>query len=144
MLEREGRVRGLRGLECWVEFRAPDGCAGCSGRCVSESLRRVKKPLTLKLPHPRGVELSLGDRIAVGLPERSLAVLSVSVYLVPLLSAFAGALVGACVAEQWNLFPIDIAAGGGAILGMVSRSARLRRSQRFWNSTNKPIILRRV
>ncbi len=93
---------------------------------------------------PGSMELSPGDRVLLGLPEAPLLGAAARLYLFPLISFFAGALLGAGLAEQWNWPSADLAAAGGGILAAMIHFRRLQRSLASQVAACRPVILRRL
>ncbi len=90
MIHEQARVIELKGDQVIVEIDRQSGCQGCelSGACGTGSLGRLlghrQKPVCV----PNRLNLKRGDRVLLQLPEKSLMLSGLMVYLLPLLSMF--------------------------------------------------------
>lgn len=144
MLEEEGIVRESRDGECWIEMRPPAACGGCAGRCGAGLMPRQKETPALKLSEPPGIALQPGDRVQVGIQEKSLLMISFKVYLIPLLCFLVGAMLASRVVALMNATPGDGAAMVGGVFGAAFYLWRTSRRRRRDDRGVAPVIVRRV
>lgn len=89
MIEELALVKNIQGNRVIVEVLR-QGCQGCeiSGACGTGSLGRLfgfrPKPISI----PNELFLKKGDKVIIGLPEKSYVLSSFLIYLFPLLSMF--------------------------------------------------------
>jgi sigma-E factor negative regulatory protein RseC len=87
----------------------------------------------------------VGDSVIIGLDETALIRGSLAVYAMPLLSMFAGGLLGVLLSEQWAVSGEALTLGlgvAGLITGLLwlkGFSRRIRDDSRY-----QPVVLRRL
>ncbi len=125
----------------WVETRRRNACGACSqsAGCGSALLSRLFAPGADRLALEDGLGVAIGERVVIGIPDGLLVRASLIAYLLPLLTL----VMGAVLAEWWQLAEIEVAltgiAGLGAgiwLTGHLTGGAKGR--QRY-----RPILLRR-
>lgn len=90
MIQEQALVKKIQGNRAFVEVQRQHGCHNCSlsGACGTGSLGRLlgirQKPLSI--PNDRNLEI--GDKILIGLPEKTYVLSSFLIYLFPLLCLF--------------------------------------------------------
>ncbi len=96
MIEQQGQIVRYAKGRGWVRMGAQSGCPACdAGKgCGAGVFSRLlaKRPVTLELDLPR--DLSVGESVVVGLPERVFLGMISRLYLWPLLAGLAGAFIG--------------------------------------------------
>ncbi|MBP6808026.1 MAG: SoxR reducing system RseC family protein [Chromatiaceae bacterium] len=125
----------------WVETRRRNACGACSqsAGCGSALLSRLFAPGANRLALEDGLGVAIGERVVIGIPDDLLVRAALIAYLLPLLTL----VMGAVLADGWQLAEIEVAlasiAGLGAglwLTGHLTGGARGR--QRY-----RPILLRR-
>ncbi len=122
MIEESAKVLSVAGDTVWVETQRHRSCDGCAARlgCGSAALSKVLGTRRTRLPVISQVEVQPGDRVVLGLQEQALIRGSIAVYLTPLMSMIAGAMVAEAIfgADSGDAPAL---AGGliGIILGMM-------------------------
>lgn len=101
MIEEAGRVIAVETDAVWVETLRQESCQACSSRatCGHHLLSASHKGARAQvraLCHLGNI--SVGDSVRVGIPEKALMHAALRVYLLPLLLLYAGALAGFFVA----------------------------------------------
>lgn len=125
----------------WVETRRRNACGACnqSAGCGSALLSRLFAPGANRLALEDGLGVAIGEWVVIGIPDGLLVRAALIAYLLPLLTL----VMGAVLADWWQLAEIEVAlasiAGLGAgiwLTGHLTGGARGR--QRY-----RPILLRR-
>lgn len=141
MIEEQGTVVALDEKAVWVEVVRTSSCASCSakagcGQGLAQSLAFKQKKNSVRALTP--LQLSVGDMVTIGVPERMLVASSIMVYLLPLLSLLAFATLGHLLALS------EPAIIGLSILGFsLSLLAVRYYAQHYANSdAMQPVVLR--
>ncbi|MGL6072419.1 SoxR reducing system RseC family protein [Craterilacuibacter sp.] len=132
MIETEARVLRVEQGAAWVEPRPHTPCGQCDagGGCRSVSIARLftgREPVFRVLD---ALGARVGDRVVVAVPERSLRLSVMLMYVLPLLALFAGAAIGALFGE----LPSALAGIAGLLASLLlvrQRAQRLSADQRF-------------
>lgn len=96
MIEEQGRVLSAKDGEVWVETVRSSACGSCQARagCGQALLQRFgagrQQGFIRALSE---MPLQIGDQVIIGVPEDAVVKASFTVYLLPLLTLFAFALV---------------------------------------------------
>lgn len=145
MLEAEGVIIKIGQEGVFVETSRASACGGCSSKdgCGTSTLSQIlgNKASIFKVLNPIGA--ALGERVVIGMEEAALLKSSLLVYLLPLGSLLAGAIMGGWLA------PVrlqDAYAVGGMLAGLVLGFVALKLigARAGTNSQFQPVILRRV
>ncbi len=90
MIEEFAIVRKLEDQQAIIEVVRQNTCQGCelNGSCGTGSLGKLLgyRKVSFTMPNEHG--LNIGDRVVIGLPDRSYLTAGFVVYLLPLLSLF--------------------------------------------------------
>ncbi len=90
MIEEQAIVRKLRDEQAVIEVVRQNTCQGCelNGSCGTGSLGKLLgyRKVSFTMPNEHG--LKIGDRVVIGLPDRSYLTAGFVVYLLPLISLF--------------------------------------------------------
>lgn len=145
MIEERGKVVDLRPDWALIEILRQTACGRCAAQsgCGTGALGKffTRKPVQLWVRQSSALEI--GQHVILGIHEKALLSSSFVTYFIPLLSLFAGALLGKWCAEALSLngesLPVLF-----AIMGFVLSLLWLRRlSNRLQsNSDFQPVILR--
>ncbi len=147
MIEETGTIVEADEQFAWVEASSSDSCSHCSARqgCGTASLQKwfKRKPNRLRVQNNQHVQP--GDRVVIGIPERALVTGSFMIYIIPLISLIAGAIIGVSINDMMGWGYRD---GVSILLGVSSLIVSLlwlRKSfhQSANNSRFQPMILRR-
>lgn len=105
MIEQQGRVMGIEGARVRVRMGGTSGCSACdAGRgCGAGIFGRLLQRRPVELEFENRVGAAIGQAVMVGLPETLFLKLVVRLYLFPLLSGLAGAIVGHFLADRAGL-----------------------------------------
>jgi len=116
VIEQHARVVAVDGRDLEVELGPGPACGLCGRQrgCAQALLNRAGAASRVRVPIPPQALVRAGDRITLGLPEHRLLRASLRLYLVPLLLAWFGAMLG-----SW-LAPWAGAAPGFALLGLAA------------------------
>lgn len=126
MISETGRVVGIDDDALWVETVSRSTCGGCVAQnaCGQGVLNRYfsgrRNQLRVALGERSADEFSLNDEVDISIPEVALVGGAMVVYLLPLLTMLAAAL----LADHW--WNGDVAAALGALLGFVMGMALVR------------------
>ena len=134
MIIETARVLRVSGAVAWVSCESHAGCQRCAegrgcgggilGRLLGERLREVRVDAA-------GYRLASGDRVRIGLSETALLQSSLVMYLVPLLTMLAAALVAdRLVPLPWRELSSVAAAVPGLLAGLALARAFGRRRGR--------------
>jgi sigma-E factor negative regulatory protein RseC len=134
------RARVLDPFEggAWVRTEAQAGCARCAAGqgCGSATLGRLLGDRLTRVEVSSADPLAAGALVEIGIDERVLTLASLVVYGLPLLLLLAGAALGAALGG-------DLAAAGGATLGLLAGAAVARHLARaLAPSALRPRVLR--
>lgn len=127
MITRRARIIAQDGDFVWVE-PCQLRCAACSeGRAcgvaaITDLLSR-RKPRIKAYNNAGG---RMGEEVTIGIDERRVMVASLAVYLVPLLSMLAGAMVGQLAIDSFGLVESDAVPVGCSGCGLLSGFLWLR------------------
>ena len=151
MIEESARVVATEGEFVWVETQRQSTCGGCAANqaCGTATLAKVLGTRRTRVralnPAWNHDAAQVGDTVVIGLDEAALIRGSLAVYAMPLLSLFAGGLIGALLSERWAVsgealtLGMGIAGLIGGLLWLKGFSQRIRDDRRY-----QPVVLRRV
>ncbi|MBI5041031.1 MAG: SoxR reducing system RseC family protein [Gammaproteobacteria bacterium] len=155
MIEESAHVVATEGEFVWVETQRQSTCGGCAANqaCGTATLAKVlgKRRTRVRVLNPdwnpawNHDDVRVGDTVIIGLDETALIRGSLAVYATPLLSMFAGGLIGALLSERWAVSGESLTLGlgvAGLIAGLLwlkGFSRRIRDDSRY-----QPVVLRRV
>ena len=139
MIEETGLVAELDGEHAWVETARRSSCGGCSAEgCGTGALAQVLGSKRQRVRVNNTIGAKVGDTVILGLREDALLRGSLAVYIVPLLSMMAAALLGEALAPQWGGGETDawaVASGllgfGGGLLWLRGFSRRASSQERY-------------
>ena len=103
MIEETAHVVDAEAEFAWVETERRSSCGSCSAKgCGTGALSKIlgRQRQRLKVLNPIGAKP--GDDVVLGIREQAWLKGSVAVYIVPLLTLLAGALLGEGLAPQWG------------------------------------------
>lgn len=100
----------------WVETSRRNACGACnqSADCGGALLSRLFAPGANRLALEDRLGVAIGERVVIGIPDSLLVRASLIAYLLPLLTL----VLGAVLAEGWQLAEIEVALTGIAGLGV--------------------------
>ena len=146
MIEESAQVIATEGEFVWVETQRQSTCGGCAANqaCGTATLAKVlgRRRTRVRARNHEGAQV--GDTVIIGLDETALIRGSLAVYATPLLSLFAGGLIGAWLSERWALdgealtLGLGIAGLIGGLLWLKGFSRRIQDDSRY-----QPVVLRR-
>lgn len=143
MITEAATVVRIDGDSVWVRCDAQRACQRCAegrgcgggvlGRLLGDRLRTVRAARA-------GLSVSVGDSVVIGLAETALVKASVAMYLVPLITMLAGALVAWRVAG-----PGEIPVMAGGLVGFVAGLLYARRfgSRHRHDPRYQPVVVGR-
>ena len=97
MIEERGRVVSIETACVWVETQRQSACGKCqAGTTCGHGLmnRLLPSPSHNYVPASCDFPVSVNDEVTIALPEQALLSASFLVYLMPLLTLFAGLIIG--------------------------------------------------
>lgn len=103
MIEETAHVVETQGEYAWVEAQRRSSCGSCAVKgCGTGALSKIlgKRGQRMKVLNP--VDAKAGEEVVLGIREQDLLKGSLAVYIVPLLTMLAGALLGEVLAPQWG------------------------------------------
>jgi len=105
VIEENGRVSAVEPGYAWVETHRKSSCGSCAARggCGTSVLSRVLGQRAVRVRAVDRVGVAVGDEVVLGLDDAALLRGSMAVYLMPLLSLIAGAVIAEAVGPQWGL-----------------------------------------
>lgn len=109
LLEQHAVVLKTDGQRAWVEARESGTCGSCGpSGCSTRRLADLFGVKQRAFPVENTLRAASGELVVIGIPAGALWKSALGLYGVPLLSLFAGAMVGQCMGGD-----------GGAALGMA-------------------------
>lgn len=135
MLEQHAHIMKTEGGQAWVESRESGTCGSCgSGGCSTRRLADLFGRRERAFPVENILHAKVGERVIIGIPSGALWKSAFSLYGLPLILMFAGAVAG-------QHFGGDLAAllGAGAGLIVAALWQKLGVSSRAF----RPVMLRR-
>ncbi len=147
MIEESARVIATEGDFVWVETQRNSTCGGCAANqtCGTATLAKVLGTRRTRVRALNHDGAQVGDTVVIGLDETALIRGSLAVYATPLLTLFAGGIVGALLSQRWAVGGEALTLGlgvAGLIVGLLwlkGFSRRIRDDSRY-----QPVVLRRV
>jgi len=148
MIEETALVIKCQDDYAWVETTRKSACDHCSMNkgCGTGAISKVFGEKRSRLKVLNNIEASVGDSVLIGIDESALLTGSFLVYLVPILSLLAFALLGEQMASQWLVENRDLMAIIFGLFGLVlsmlwvrHRTAQPEHARRF-----QAVILRRL
>lgn len=144
MIEERGRVIFAEAGYAWIEAERRTTCGSCiaNQECGTATLAKVLGQRRTRLRVLTPIPVQAGDEVIIGVAENALIRSSLTVYMVPLLMMFVGALVGD------RVFSVDsegmivlLAIGGlwGGFVGVWLLTRGMQTDSRF-----QPVVLRRL
>jgi len=147
MIEESGRVVRTAGDSAWVQTERRSSCGSCSARkgCGTGALAGLFGARTHEVEVRNPIGARPGEEVVLGISESLLVRGSVAVYLVPLLSLVAGAVLAEGLAPQLGWAGNDAPAISGGVAGLAAGLLWLRRRNRRWSGSpaHMAVILRR-
>lgn len=147
MIEERATVIDIRGGHLMLQAKVQSSCGSCAAKsgCGTSMLGEVMGKRFTRFSAENAVGASIGDEVIVGIPERSLLSGSLMVYLFPILSMLAAALLADSL-----LMPTDtgrdllvaLSALGGFTAGALLARAYFRRASNRLLYT--PVVLRKI
>lgn len=140
MLVETGRVVSADSDALWVETIQKSSCdvcsaqKGCGQRLLSQLTGKTTR-IRIPLNGVSSARFSVGQEIAIGIPEHLVVSSSLLVYLVPILGALAGAW---CVDSPVDAYNMLGAVGGLLLGGLLVRLHSLRNRN---NSDVNPVLV---
>jgi sigma-E factor negative regulatory protein RseC len=148
MIEESGRVIRTSGDSAWVQTERRSSCGSCSARkgCGTGALAGLFGARLHEVEVHNPIGARPGDEVIVGISESLLVRGSLALYLLPLLSLVAGALLGEGLAPQLGLRGGEAPAILGGVAGLAGGLLWLRWRTRRWpgDPAHMAVILRRV
>ncbi|MBI5462336.1 MAG: SoxR reducing system RseC family protein [Gammaproteobacteria bacterium] len=151
MIEEFAQVVATEGEFVWVETQRQSTCGGCAANqaCGTATLAKVLGTRRTRVralnPAWNHDGAQVGDTVVIGLDETALIRGSLAVYAMPLLTLFAGGIVGALLSDRWAVGGETLTLGLGVVgliaglLWLKGFSRRIRDDSRY-----QPVVLRRV
>ena len=121
MIEQQGRVVAADRGKAFVRLGGKAGCPACdAGRgCGAGVFGRMLRRRAMVMAFDNHLEARAGQAVVVGLPEALFLSLVARFYLVPLLAALAGGVLGHHISGRLEAGTgiVDLMTLGGALLG---------------------------
>jgi sigma-E factor negative regulatory protein RseC len=147
MIEETGVVVEIDDNHAWVEAASSSSCSQCSANqgCGTASLQKWFKRKPNRLRVAKSQDVMPGERVVIGIPEQALVRGSFMIYMVPLLSLIAGALIGAQINDGLGWAYRDGMSILFSLSALVASIAWLKRYMlnKSKDSCYQPVILRR-
>jgi sigma-E factor negative regulatory protein RseC len=145
MIEETAVVARIEAGQVWVVKEQKSACGSCTQACTASIVgTAIGAPKERELAVSSLLELEVGDRVIVGVREDLLVKGLLSIYLVPLLGLFVGAVVGGSIGV--HLFEVTAnsasALGGGT--GLLATVFFLKCSRMLASSRMQPVVLRKL
>jgi sigma-E factor negative regulatory protein RseC len=149
MIEADARVLSISGGRVQVEAEAgrSSSCGHCNaaGSCGVSLFARLSGKRRVQVDAFSDLDVRVGDRVVVGLPERVMTIGSIRLYLLPLLGLFGGALLGQALDKAIFIDAGEPCAIIGGLLGLLVVPIWLRRhGAAVQAEKHQPLILRKL
>jgi len=135
-LYQHGKVAGLDGHTAHIVFEPLGSCAACAGGCglaQIASLIGAGHRAALRVDVGTHAELTVGDRVRVGIDARRLLRLVLATYFTPLAGMVAGALaVTTLTSVTGDVGALSGAVAGGLLAGWALLASAGRRRSLDW------------
>lgn len=139
LVEGIARVVAIEGSQAWLVPEQTGSCGSCasSGACGAKGIGTVESRLEMRrFPMINRSGLVVGERVVIGIAPDALVKASLTVYVLPLVIAFAAGLTAEGLYGSDLITMISMAAGlvlgfGGTWLGAQRISARGAMAPRF-------------
>lgn len=148
MIEEKAQVIRVAGEFAWVHTQRESACGQCSAQkgCGTSVFSKLmgNKFVELKVMNP--VNAEVGDSVILGLHESVLLKSAIVMYLMPLLTMFASALVAQSLLTDSGLQNLQFWIVSAALMGLVLGFVMARRfsKKRSNDERYQPVILRRA
>ena len=121
MIESEAVVVATEGSLAWVVANRSSSCGHCdaAGSCGGSLFSKLFGSREVRVEADNAIHASVGERVILGLPERVMITGSMSLYLLPLLGLFVGALLGEYFAGRLSAESTEPWAALGGLLGVT-------------------------
>lgn len=137
MLEVEGKVIKIEAGFAWITREGTQTCGNCDPKigCKSMAISRLfcKKEQAFRVRDP--FDVSVGERVSIGIEEKALLQGAVAGYGVPILAMIVGAAIGRYMGEEY----LSVM---GSVMGFLATLLWL--SKKKMTPGNIPIIVQRV
>lgn len=144
MIEEEAVVACVESGQVWVETPRRSACGSCTQSCASAVVGEYIGEATIRLPVTSPIEVLPGDRVLVGVREDALVRGTLSIYLLPLVGLFGGAIFAKSIGFNFFSITTDIAAIIGGSCGLIGTLAFLKFTGRLSRSEMQPVVLRKI
>lgn len=141
MIEQQAKVTSVVDGKVWLLVERQSSCHNCqlNKGCGTASLGRLFGLKAQQLQLPNSLDLKLGDRVIVAIPDQSYLLASVLIYVLPLLLLFIfGGVVESLWQREWLTVIMSLV---GLLCGLLI-SARLSRVR--FSSLLQPKIIRQI
>ena len=142
MIEEDAIVASVEGDRVWVEKARKSACGSCEKSCASSMVADYIDQGTVRLAVTSLVAVQPGDRVVVGIPENTIVLGSLGVYLLPLVGLLAGAMLGEFIGLSF-MVP-DFAAVFGGLAGLAGTLALLRSTSVLSRNAPQAVVLRKL
>jgi sigma-E factor negative regulatory protein RseC len=143
MIEQEVEVLAVTEQALHLSKATESACSSCKQTCAGSFVSRASSITDITIPSDQcSIQVAPGDRLVLGIDESNLVKSAFSIYLIPLVSLFVGAIAGAEAVSAIG-FNHDFGSLLGGMLGLLSSFLYLRRI-RGKSDTLNPIILRKI
>jgi positive regulator of sigma E activity len=135
-LYQRGKIASLDGHTAHIVFEPLGSCAACAGGCGLASIASLLgagRRGALRVDVETRVELTVGDRVRVGIDARRLLQLVVATYFTPLIGMVAGAVaVTTMTPVTGDVGALSGAVAGGLLVGWALFASAGRRRSLDW------------
>ncbi len=112
----EGVIEKASKRKALVRIQPGSACAACESRGMCD----VTSDKKMMIEVANDLQVKIGDRVEISMPEGSLLKLSFLVYFLPVVALIAGAILGARMGPVFNMEPNPASLiGGGLAVGIV-------------------------
>lgn len=148
MLEETAQVVQIEGTTIWVETQRRSTCSSCSAQpgCGTAVLAKVLGSRRTRVRVLSDLDLSIGDRVVIGIHEQALVQGSLAVYAVPIVLLLLGALIGELGAQRFLWQSAELASTALGLCGLLAGLWWLKKfTRRIGNDKRyQPSVLRRA
>ena len=146
MIEEEAVVASIVDGQVWIEKERATACGSCAHRCatgvVEDHWNSIQKKIRLKVIS--SIDLNVGDRVLVGIPENAIVSGSFWLYLIPLFGLLFGSIMGRYAVSSFAIASLDGGDALGGLFGLIASFIFLRYTRVLSRNETLPVVIRKI